>query len=82
MTRRLKHPQTGRDWKALDFVIELRRRHSSWAQLAREQGWHPNTLRTVVDRPWPKAERIVADFLGVSPDVIWPSRYGARKDAA
>lgn len=26
-------------------------------------------------RPWPKAERIIAEFIGVSAREIWPSRY-------
>lgn len=26
-------------------------------------------------RPWPKAERIIAEALGVPPEQIWPSRY-------
>lgn len=30
----------------------------------------------VMHRPWPAAEKIIADFLGVLPQTIWPSRYG------
>jgi Ner family transcriptional regulator len=26
-------------------------------------------------RPWPKAEKIIADYIGTTPQAIWPSRY-------
>ncbi|WP_262417001.1 helix-turn-helix domain-containing protein [Providencia rettgeri] len=29
-------------------------------------------------RRWPKGERIIAEFLGVAPSEIWPSRYNEK----
>ncbi|MFO5801859.1 helix-turn-helix domain-containing protein, partial [Klebsiella pneumoniae] len=25
--------------------------------------------------PWPKGEKLIADALSISPEIIWPSRY-------
>lgn len=82
MVRRLRQPLSKTDWTALDFLIELRLRGLSWASLARKHGMHPNTLRTVVDRPWPGGEKLVAAEFGLDPAVIWPTRYADKKVAA
>ncbi|SUH36038.1 transcriptional regulator [Salmonella enterica subsp. enterica] len=39
-------------------------------------GLSPDSLRNVFTRSWPRAERIIADALGITPQEIWPSRYG------
>ncbi|WP_258866578.1 helix-turn-helix domain-containing protein [Shewanella morhuae] len=33
------------------------------------------TLNNVFRVKYPKAERILAEAIGVAPEVIWPSRY-------
>ncbi|EGH8691112.1 helix-turn-helix domain-containing protein, partial [Salmonella enterica] len=38
-------------------------------------GLSPDSLRNVFTRSWPRAERIIADALGITPQEIWPSRY-------
>ncbi|WP_425313279.1 helix-turn-helix domain-containing protein [Morganella morganii] len=38
------------------------------------QSWHPADIIALARR-WPKGEKIIADFLNVSPADIWPSRY-------
>jgi len=40
----------------------------------------PVTLKNVLSRAYPKAERIIADAIGVDPAQIWPSRYAKQKD--
>ncbi|MGK7488223.1 helix-turn-helix domain-containing protein, partial [Salmonella enterica] len=44
--------------------------------LSRQAGLSPDSLRNVFTRSWPRAERIIADALGITPQEIWPSRYG------
>lgn len=41
-------------------------------------GLSPNTLKGALTSPYPKAERIIADALGLTPEEIWPQRYAAR----
>ncbi|MKJ66728.1 transcriptional regulator, partial [Salmonella enterica] len=42
---------------------------------SRQAGLSPDSLRNVFTRSWPRAERIIADALGITPQEIWPSRY-------
>ncbi|EON5665144.1 transcriptional regulator, partial [Escherichia coli] len=32
-------------------------------------------LKNALDKRYPKAEKIIADALGMTPQDIWPSRY-------
>jgi Ner family transcriptional regulator len=75
-TRRAK-PTHVRDWDKNKLLIALRQRDLTWAQLSRENGYPSAVLRTVTTKRWPKAERIVAEALGLTPQQIWPSRYPA-----
>ncbi|EJD6685710.1 TPA: helix-turn-helix domain-containing protein, partial [Klebsiella pneumoniae] len=34
-----------------------------------------STLANALLRPWPKGEKLIADAMGISPEIIWPSRY-------
>lgn len=43
--------------------------------LSRQAGLSPDSLRNVFTRSPPRAERIIADALGITPQEIWPSRY-------
>ncbi len=53
----------------------LRLKGLTVAKLAKENGLAPSTLNAVWARKYPRAERIIADALGVKPCDIWPSRY-------
>lgn len=68
------------DWHRADIRAELEKRGTSLRQLSREAGLSENTLRNVLDRKWPKGERIVAEAIGVKPEEIWPSRYNKDKN--
>lgn len=71
-----KHtPQT--DWHPADVKAALAKRGYTFARIAREHGYHPRSPNTVLWRGWRPMERIVADIIGVEPETIWPSRYGA-----
>ncbi|MDX1755852.1 MAG: helix-turn-helix transcriptional regulator [Marinobacter sp.] len=64
------------DWHRQDIAAEIRKRGISVAELARRNGYsNPTTFYNVFKAPYPKVERIVADFLGVPPQKIWPTRY-------
>lgn len=66
------------DWHNAKIIAELRMKaQTSLRQLSEENGLAPNTLAQALQRPYPKAERIIADAIGVSPQTIWPSRYNS-----
>ncbi len=70
------------DWHRQDISAEIRKRGISVAELARRNGYNnPTTFYNVFKLPYPKVERIVADFLGVEPQEIWPSRYARHTHA-
>lgn len=70
------------DWGKNQFLIALRERDLTWAEISRQHGMHPDSLRTVVGRRWPRGEQIISGALGVPPEEIWPSRYPERQAAA
>ena len=70
------------DWHPEDIKAQVRKRGLTLAQLARNHDVPEQQIRHALVIPREQAERVIADFLGVSPKVIWPSRYhlnGRRK---
>lgn len=63
------------DWHPADIICSLWKRGTSLQRLARQRGYYQTTLHAALRRPWPRAERIIAEALGVPPQQIWPSRY-------
>ncbi|EAA7244386.1 transcriptional regulator [Salmonella enterica] len=63
------------DWHRADIKSALEKRGITLRDLSRQAGLSPDSLRNVFTRAWPRAERIIADALGVTPQEIWPSRY-------
>jgi len=49
----------------------------SFRRLSRLNDYADDSLRVALRRSWPKAEKVIARFLGVTPQTIWPSRYHA-----
>lgn len=70
--------QCSNDWHKADIIAAIHKKGSSLAELSRLAGLSSSTLANALTRPWPKGERIIAEFLGVSPMVIWPSRYTTK----
>lgn len=66
------------DWHRADVIAALHKRGWSISKLARRKGLHPSTVRSALDKPYPKSERLIADAIGVAPETIWPERYAAR----
>lgn len=63
------------DLHKFDLIISLWRLGTSLQRLSRKNGYTRTALTMALYRPWPKAERIIAEALGVTPEYIWPSRY-------
>ncbi len=57
------------------IVASIKEKGSTLAQLSIDAGLHPRTLGNALDRKYPKGERIIAEFIGKTPQEIWPSRY-------
>ena len=68
---------TPEDWHRVDIKAALEKAGYSLRQLSLQHGYAPGSLKATLDTPWPRAERIIAEAIGVSPSVIWPSRYDA-----
>ncbi|REF28529.1 Nlp family transcriptional regulator [Xenorhabdus cabanillasii] len=63
------------DWHQADIIAALRKRGTTLAAVSREAGLSSSTLANTLSRPWPKGEWIIANYLGIHPSEIWPSRY-------
>ena len=68
------------DWKPIDIKYALHKKGLSLRKLSRDNGYqNPNSVCKAFQKPWPKAEGIIAKALGVKPEIIWPSRYDGRR---
>lgn len=63
------------DWHKADIKACIEKAGWSLRRLSRARGYKPDCLKAVLQHPWPKAERIIAEVIGVPPWEIWPSRY-------
>lgn len=63
------------NWHRADILAAIKKRGGTLAQLSRDNGLHERTLYNVLERHWPKGEKIVSDFIGVPVSTIWPERY-------
>lgn len=68
------------DWDREDIKAAIRKKERlSIAAFAKRNGYeNPATFYNVFKMPYPKIERIIADYLEVEPADIWPSRYAHR----
>lgn len=71
-----------KDWHRAQIVAAIWMKKSSLHRLSRQHGYTGPALANALRFSWPKAERIIAEFIGVSPQEIWPSRYNADGTAA
>jgi Ner family transcriptional regulator len=70
-----RRPKT--DWHFEDVKAAVRKRGGTLTALSRENGYAASAAGIALRRSWPALERIVADFLGLEPWAIWPTRYTA-----
>lgn len=79
----MMHVQTNQknthDWHRADVIAALHKRGWSVASLAKAHGLGVSTLRSALDKPYPKSERLLADAIGIAPEEIWPERFAARQ---
>ncbi len=66
------------DWHRADIVAALHKAGWSLRKLSIEAGLSAGALNNALDKPWPKAENIIAAAIGVEPETIWPNRYAKR----
>lgn len=67
-----------KDWHPAEVGAALRMKGYSLRQLSLLNGYcNPNSLAKALHRPYPLAEAIIAEALGMSAPEIWPSRYGS-----
>lgn len=66
------------DWHRADVVAALHKKGWSLRSLSRHVGLSDGTLKTALDAPYLRAEKIIADALGIAPENIWPTRYAKR----
>ena len=65
----------GHDWSAKAIQTALENRGVDLTSLEKELGLKRGSMRNVFYRPCYRYEQIIAHAVGVTPDVIWPSRY-------
>lgn len=66
------------NWHRADVVAALHKKGWSLRALSRESGLSDGTLKSALDAPYLKAERIIANAIGLAPEEIWPERYAKR----
>lgn len=66
------------DWHRADIIAALHKQGWSIAALARVHELGVSTVRSALDKPYPKSEKIIAEAIGVAPEVIWPKRFADR----
>lgn len=57
---------------------EVYRRGTTLSALAKAAGLDPSAVRVALIRPYPAAERVISEFLGVPLGQLWPSRYDSQ----
>lgn len=67
------------DWHRADVVAALHKKGWSLRELSRQSGLSDGTLKSALDRPYKKAEGIIAAALDLDPRDIWPNRYKKRE---
>lgn len=75
MSRQAAKPLSG--WHSEDVKAAVRKRGETLVSLARRNHFSESYLRSVLIRPLYQGEQIIAKFIGVKPQVIWPDRYNA-----
>lgn len=65
------------DWHPADVIAALRKCGWSLRQLSLHHNKAAGTLHKAFAMPYPNAERMIAEAIGIHPSTIWPSRYGA-----
>jgi len=65
-------------WHPEDVKAAVRKRGTTLTKLSTDHGYNPDAAGKALKTPWAQLEQIIADFLGVQPNKIWPQRYNAQ----
>ncbi|ENW9130092.1 helix-turn-helix domain-containing protein [Escherichia coli] len=57
------------------MIAGLRKKGTSLAAASRRTGLASSTLANALSRSWSRGEQLIADAVGISPEIILPSRY-------
>jgi Ner family transcriptional regulator len=67
------------DWHPEDVKAAIRKQGSTLAELASTAGVSKQSISAAIDRrASERIDQIIADFIGLKPHQIWPSRYNAK----
>lgn len=68
--------QQPQDWHKADILAAVHKAGWSLAELSRYHGYsNSRSISVALTRRWPKAQKLIAEVIGVPPETIWPSRY-------
>jgi Ner family transcriptional regulator len=67
------------DWHPADIKAALEKAGWSLRRLSAHHGYEASMCIKALRRPYPNAERLIAEAIGVPPEAIWPSRYDDRR---
>lgn len=67
----LSRPDTRRAW----VIYQLTLRGESLASIARRKEVSRQAMQKVLTYPYPKMEKVLADFLEIAPQDLFPERY-------
>jgi len=73
---------TSCDWHPADIKAALEKAGWSLRGLSRHHGYSATVLAEALRSSYPKAQGLIADAIGVEPELIWPSRYEEKRKAA
>jgi Ner family transcriptional regulator len=65
-------------WHPEDVKAAIRKRGVTLTDLSLKHDFSEAYLRNALRRPLREAEVIIANFLGLKPEQIWPDRYDAN----
>lgn len=68
-----------RVWDRHEIMAEVRRRGSNLRRISLAAGLSESTCRKALQEPQPAGEAVIADFLGVTVQELWPDRYPALR---
>ncbi len=63
------------DWHRADIIAAVRKTGTNMQELSRAHNFKARTLSNALYNPCPKYERLIAEHLDTTPQLIWPSRY-------
>lgn len=67
----------GHDWSKKAIRLALENKGITIEDIENELGVGKGTARNVFYRDCPSYEETIAQKIGVTPDIIWPSRYSS-----